>query len=441
MEDPLPGSCLDLPVVFAAIGILPLILGAMAALVSGILLGLGQSALENLSWKRLQERLQSDQKEAAVRKWLDNQGQDHLILTFEWTRLLLYLVFVLCADRLLLSSLAGSWALGFLALLGFILLCGEALPRFVARYNAEAVFLGLRPFLAAVMILLLPVVRLMQWLPDAVGRLSGYSPEEFHHEKLTAEITDAAEEGERSGVLEESEREMIENIIDLGDTRVEEVMTPRIDLISVSSSASHEEARVLAVQSGHSRIPVHEGNRDQIIGVLHVKDLLKTAENGAEHTVRILMRKPLFVPENKDIGELLREFKELKTHIAIVLDQYGGTSGLITMEDILEEIVGEIDDEFDATQSPPAIQRVSPETIQVNAKIHVHDLNTALGLNLPDDAGFETLGGFVFSTLGRVPRAGESFQSNGAEFTILQADARRVSKVEISMIPHSPQSP
>jgi len=436
LEDPpLPDSCLSLHVLFASLGITPLTLLSLATLGLGILLCMGQGALENLSWTRLQERAPTEKKEAALRRWLDAAGLDHIVLTFEWTRLSLYLVLLICLDRLFLSSLSQNWFIGFVAVIGLILLVGESIPRFISRYNAEAVLLSLQPVLEAIMFILLPITRLMLWLPNSIARLSGSSPEAFQHEKLTAEITDAADEGERGGVLEESEREMIKNIIDLADTRVEEVMTPRIDVISVDCNASLEEARHMAVVSGHSRIPVHEGNRDQIIGILHVKDLLKEAETGTVHSVRDLMRKALFIPENKGIAELLRELKELESHIAIVLDEYGGTAGLITMEDILEEIVGEIADEFDTAQHHASISEVSPDTLRIDAKMHIHEVHEAIGLDLPEDAGFETLGGFVFSKLGRVPEVGEIFKVNGAEFTILQADPRRVKRVEITLKP------
>jgi CBS domain containing-hemolysin-like protein len=257
--------------------------------------------------------------------------------------------------------------------------------------------------------------------------------EAFNQVKRTAEISDAAEEGERSGVLEEEEREMIENIIDLGETEAVEVMTPRTDLVSIDCGASIKLARELAIESGHSRIPVYEGNRDQIIGILHVKDLLH-AKADAE-PIRELVRKPHFVPETKDLSELLKELKERKIHIAIVLDEYGGTSGLITMEDILEEIVGEITDEFDDQSESTGIRQIDAHTIRVDAKVHIYDLNEKLGLHLPDDVGYETIGGFVFSTLGRVPEAGETFRHNGAEFKILEADPRRVNRVQITVSP------
>ncbi|MBN2490269.1 MAG: HlyC/CorC family transporter [Planctomycetes bacterium] len=430
-EEPLP--CLGPVLLLAGLGVLPMTVLAAAAALLGVVLAMAQGGLENLSWRRLQERLRSEAREVQIHVWLDRVGYDRLVLTLEWLRVASYLVLVLLLDRLVLASLGEHWILGFVVLLACVLLLGESIPRFVARYNAERTMLLLLPLLRALPVVLLPLTRSMAWLPDTVARLSGKHPVTFQQERLTAEITEAAEEGERSGVLEEDEREMIENIIDLGDTEAVEVMTPRIDVVSIDAGAPREAARRLAVESGHSRIPVHEGDRDQIVGILHVKDLLKDGEENTPKSARELMRKAHFVPETKNIGELLREFKDLKTHMAIVLDEYGGTSGLITLEDILEEIVGEITDEFDTGQSVAVIRRVDGSTFRVDAKIHIHELNEAMHLALPEDAGYETLGGFVFSTLGRVPEEGETFQHGHAEFKILKADSRRVSRVQIRL--------
>jgi CBS domain containing-hemolysin-like protein len=399
--------------------------------VIGITLALGQSAIENFSWKALLERLKDADQEAQFR-WLGDDGYELARRTLQWTRLAVYLFVAAGLERLLLPA-GAAWILGFAGIVLAILVFGEAMPRLVGHYNAEAALIRLRPLLRGVIQATRPLAITLGWLPTAIARLSGHNLETFHQEKRTAEISDAAEEGERSGVLEEEERAMIENIIDLGETEAVEVMTPRTDLVSIDCEATIPTARQVATESGHSRIPVYEGNRDQIIGILHVKDLLRAEKD--DDTIRSFIRQPHFIPETKDLSELLKEFKERKIHIAIVLDEYGGTSGLITMEDILEEIVGEITDEFDDQNEPTTIRQVDAHTIRVDAKVHVHELNERLDLHLPDDVGYETLGGFVFSTLGRVPEAGETFRHNGAEFRILEADPRRVNRVQITVAP------
>ena len=193
-----------------------------------------------------------------------------------------------------------------------------------------------------------------------------------------------------------------------------------------------EEAVELAVGCGHSRLPVFATDRDHVVGILYVKDLLQhwSQENRAGIEIESLMRPPFFVPETKHIGELLREFQTRKLHIAIVLDEYGGTAGLITIEDILEEIVGEIADEH-APAPPDLVQTVGDSQVEVDARIHVDEINARLEVSLPEDDGFETLGGFIVSHLGRIPAVGEEFDWANLRFTVIEADERRVHRLEI----------
>lgn len=430
MEDPLPGSLGCLPLATLSPGVL----WALAAtlLVLGILLRVGQSAIEHFSWKKLHERLDSERRRNAYSAWLDGDGDEHAARALEWFRLAAFLMWIACLERLLFSGLDWlPWTSAFLGCALGLVVFGEAIPNWIGRYNAEAILIALGPLLRAITAIAAPIARAMRWLPNAVARLSGANPETFEQDLIQSEISDAAEEGERTGVLEGVEREMIENIIDLGQTEAEEVMTPRIDVVSIDVGATLDSARTVATESGHSRLPVFEGNRDQIIGILHVKDLLDPSPG---ESVRSLIRKPIFIPESKRLGELLHELRNTESHVAIVLDEYGGTSGLITMEDVLEEIVGDIRDEFDKAEDAP-IREVGPNTLRVDAKVPVYDLNASYPLHLPDDQGYETLGGFVFSTLGRVPETGEEFRHNGAAFKIVDADARRVNTVQITVGP------
>ncbi len=430
MEDPLPGSIDLMPLATLAPGVLWTL--AATLLVVGILLRIGQSAIEHFSWKKLHERIASERRRAAYSAWLDGDGDEHAARALEWFRLAAFLMWIACLERLLFSGLDWlPWMSAFLGCALTLMVIGEAIPNLIGRYNAESILVTLGPLLRAITAIAAPIARAMRWLPTAVARLSGANPETFEQDQIQAEISDAAEEGERTGVLEGVEREMIENIIDLGQTEAAEVMTPRIDVVSIDVGATLDAARTIATESGYSRLPVFEGNRDQIIGILHVKDLLNP--NPGE-SVRSLSRKPMFIPESKRVGELLHELRHTESHVAIVLDEYGGTSGLITMEDILEEIVGEIRDEFDKAEDAP-IREIAPNTLRVDAKVPVYDLNASYPLHLPDDQGYETLGGFVFSTLGRVPETGEQFRHNGAEFTIVDADTRRVNTVQITVGP------
>jgi CBS domain containing-hemolysin-like protein len=185
------------------------------------------------------------------------------------------------------------------------------------------------------------------------------------------------------------------------------------------------------VSAGHSRIPIHDGDIDNIIGVLHVKDLLQ-AEDADHVDLRRLMRKPLFVPETKRLDDLLREFKARKVHMAIVLDEYGGTAGLVTVEDLIEEIVGDISDEYDRPESA-LMKRVDEHSAEVDGRMYVDDLNDALGLELPEDEDYDTVAGLVFSELGYIPPVGEKLTAYGVTFTVQAADDRKIIRLRVDV--------
>ncbi|MCZ6602870.1 MAG: hemolysin family protein, partial [Planctomycetota bacterium] len=266
------------------------------------------------------------------------------------------------------------------------------------------------------------------------GAIAGWLRREHDDGSLAIEegLRTAAVEAERKGVLAKEDRAMIEKIMEFRDVQVIEVMTPRTELFSIEVETPMLETLKIAKRTSHSRIPVYSGNRDTIVGVLYLKDLLRQLDNGkvTSVTLREIMRKPLFIPETKFVSDLLREFQASKIHMAIVVDEYGGTSGIVTIEDLIEEIVGEIQDEYDADEEVP-LKRIADDTVDVDAKFHIDELNRELGLDIPEGDGFETLGGFVFSHLGKIPRVGDNFHHGAVEFTILDADERRINRLKL----------
>ncbi len=243
------------------------------------------------------------------------------------------------------------------------------------------------------------------------------------------ELQVAIDAGEGPGLLEEKEREMIHSIFEFGETSVKEVMIPRIDMICADSNLSAQEALDLIVKSGHSRIPVFKDKIDHIIGLLYAKDLLGPLKKGQnDFQIRGLVRDVYFVPETKKIAELLREFQARRMHMAIVVDEYGGTAGLVTLEDLLEEIVGEIQDEYDTEEK--LIKMVDERIAEVSAKMNLHDLNEELNLKLPDGE-FDTLGGFIYDLAGAVPKRGATLEYQGMKFVVLEVRGQRVSKVKV----------
>jgi CBS domain containing-hemolysin-like protein len=239
--------------------------------------------------------------------------------------------------------------------------------------------------------------------------------------------------GEEEGVLEEEETEMIHSIFEFGDTTVREVMIPRIDMVTLESDATVDQAVDLALQGGFSRIPVFEETIDDIIGILYTKDMLKQLREGHnQQPIRELVRPAYFVPETKKLDDLLREIRQKRTHLAIVIDEYGSVSGLVTIEDLMEEIVGDIRDEYDIEEN--LYERVGPDEYIVDAKLSISEFDDLLDTKL-DDEDYDTLGGFLYAKLDKIPVADDTITSDNFTFTILATRGRRITKVRVARVP------
>ena len=234
---------------------------------------------------------------------------------------------------------------------------------------------------------------------------------------------------------EEEAREVFRSLLRLATVTASEIMTPRTNMVFVRDSATVAEVFEAAEASGHSRLPVFHGTRDQIVGVVYVKDLLNRLRdpNWKAAPIAELARKPFFVPETKRVDELLEEFQRSKVHLGVVLDEYGGTAGLITLEDILEEILGEIRDEHDPDEVRQ-VHQVDEGAYELDAMARVEDVNDAINVNLPEDEDFDTVAGYVSFRLGRLPRAGETFEGDGVRITVLEGDVRRVKRVRLDVL-------
>ena len=260
------------------------------------------------------------------------------------------------------------------------------------------------------------------------------------HETLAhEEILDAVSEGERSGAVDDRQRELIESVIEFRNLTVDEIMTPRQEIVALPIGTSFDEIVTKFEASGLSRVPVYETSVDHISGVLYARDLLRflrpdDAVN--EEKLRALLRAPLFVPRTKSADDLLQDFKLTKVHIAIVLDEYGGTAGLVTIEDVVEQLVGEISDEHEPSE-PSMFDRVSDDAAECDARIAIADLNRLLGIALPEDEDYETLAGFVTKTLEKIPTSGAAFESHGARFIVVDALPTRVTRVRIELQPQA----
>jgi putative hemolysin len=324
-----------------------------------------------------------------------------------------------------------QYTTAFIASLVLVLIFGVAIPSAWAKYAGEAVLAFSLPALLLLRKIFYPIVFLLSIFDGLVRRLAGVPHDDPADDlaRLERELLDAVSEGEKLGAVDEEEKEMIESVMDLRDTDVASIMTPRTEIRGVEQNTPLTEIKDLIRQIGHSRIPVFEETIDNVVGIIYAKDLLHI-ENGHEFLVENIMRPAPFIPETKNLRDLLHEFQAHKVHMAIVLDEYGGTAGLVTIEDILEELVGEIVDEYDI-EEPPPIARIDDDTADVDARVRVEEINEELEIELPEDDDFETIGGFVFSTLGRIPETGDSCAYGNVAIEVIDAEPRRINRVRV----------
>jgi len=361
------------------------------------------------------------------------------------------MIAVLCASLALVAgswwaserwgiSSSGSWSalLTISAGLGLALAISATwLPWAAARLSAEVFLYHTWPLWKALALLATPLTWGAKFVDLALHRIAGRAPQAVDEETIEEEIRAIVTEGHREGLLEEDARGMIEGVIELGDADVSEIMTARTDMHIVQVDMPWDDIIADVIEAGHTRIPVFEKDRDDIMGVLYSKDLLPelaTGDVASRTPIRDLVRKPVFVPETKPVNDLLQMFQQLRTHIAVVLDEYGGVSGLVTIEDVLEEIVGEIVDEYD-DEAEQEIQFLDENTCEALGRTHVDVINGKMRLELPDDGDFDTIAGFVFTELGRVPLVGDSIVwDDQVRVAVTEATRRRIERVRIERL-------
>jgi CBS domain containing-hemolysin-like protein len=304
----------------------------------------------------------------------------------------------------------------------FILVFEHVLPLMIVRRNPERVlqFL-LPPFDIA--------VSFLQPFTTALTRLIGPQRRDRNGSEEEAGAPAAAEPAEEEALIEGDGRRLIQSIVDFGDTLVREVMTPRPDIVAIRADATLDELRGLFREQEYSRIPVFQENLDNILGVIYVKDLIQlTGTEGSAQPIAGLVRPATFVPETKRVPELLKEFQRKQVQLAIVVDEYGGTAGLVTLEDLLEEIVGEIRDEYDV-ETEPVVEEGNGSWV-FSAKVSIDEIRERLGVEV-EPQGSDTVGGYVLTRVGRVPTVGEVFELDGLLVEVLEAERRRIHKVRL----------
>jgi CBS domain containing-hemolysin-like protein len=327
-----------------------------------------------------------------------------------------------------------SFVLAFLVITYLHVVIGELVPKGIALGHAESTALIVSRPVSWFFVLMGPLIWVLEHSSDAVLRLLGLEPPGEERSALSeAELKMLLDRSTESGELEQQEQEMLYKVFDFADKEVSEVMVPRPDVVALSIELPPEEALAAVIDSPYTRYPVYRENLDNVVGILHVRDLFSAlVDRGiANVVIEEIVRDAYIVPETKDLAAMLTEFRRTNQHMAIVVDEYGAMQGIVTLEDLLEEIVGEIEDEFDLPDE--SIERVDDDTIRIAGTFPIDDFNEQFGSDLTDE-DYHTVGGFVFGLLGRAPEAGDSIDFDGMRFDVLEVEGSRILKLAVTFM-------
>ena len=400
------------------------VLALMVLVAAAALLAAAETAITRVSSARAEALAEEGRKGALVLRDLIDRRR-HVLHPILFVVLACQIGVATVVAALVLEHW-GIWQLAivFIAELLVLYALSEALPKSWALAHPDISATRTAP-----LVKVLSKIAPLRWVANGVVRLvgtdlpNGFAEGEVSEEELLA----FAEEAAASDAINEDERHLIEQVIEFGDTVAHEVMIPRPDIVAVNKETSIEDAVDLVIGKGFSRLPVFQENIDDIVGIVYSKELMRALRDGDKsQPVNHILRHPIFVPESKNISQLLREMQTEKSHIAIVIDEYGGTAGLVTLEDLIEEVVGEIVDEFDI--EPPMIERLGNGKLRVNGRADLDDLDAILEIDLPE-GDWSTVGGLIFNTLGHVPDVGETIELNGHHFLVERVQGRRIARV------------
>jgi len=415
------------------------ILGAAAFLALLVAVTAAESIVVSLSrWRARTLAARDGARAIPLQRYV--QERVRLLATLRFARNLALIGGTALVVQAVFARTAPSWQALLLATGATLILTGllEAVPGMLAARNPEGWGLALTP--------LIGLLRLCFWLPTWLLSLPATLlthllslPERAPEGGEEEELLRLVELEEENGGIEEEEWQMIRGVIKLVETTAREIMVPRIDIAAVEVNATLADVERIIVERGFSRIPLYEGSIDNIVGVIYAKDVLRClAEGKPSVTLREIARPPYFIPETKKVDELLTELRQNKIHMAIVVDEYGGTAGLLTTEDIIEVIVGEIEDEYDVAETP--IERVSEVEAILDARVGIDALNELFDLDLPNE-DYDTVGGIIYAKLGKVPVAGDEVEVDGIRLHVLSVIGRRIKKVRVTKLQAQPAEP
>jgi magnesium and cobalt transporter len=393
-----------------------------------LVLAMAETALAYASGAKLEESIEDAAKRERYVRYLDRSGAAR----FFCSALRVFVVSALIA----ILALKGEG--------GPPLLWAQAGGGAVAAAVAEVLgrFVGKR-LSTGVLLLLLPVLQISWYLAWPIRAVSGAEGEAGLPER-DEQVVDAAMEEIRvavrdattEGAIHADEKDMIEGVLEFEDVQVHELMSPRTEIECVEADTPISEALEILADFHHTRIPAYEELRDRVVGILHVKDLLPVVSNPEQDqtSLRDLMRKPFFVPETKRAVSLLRDFQQRHLQIAIILDEYGGVTGLVTLEDVMEQIVGELEEGFEAENIEDRIRALGGGALDVDARLHVDEVNDLMGANLPEDEDYDTIGGFLMAQFASVPEQDQELRDDGLLLRVLESNSRRVHRVLLQRV-------
>jgi len=399
---------------------------AIGMLLAGIFfVSLAESALVGVNPVAVRRRAERGEKSAQIIASLHESGNylTALIIALNAGIILIATIMTLLTHRELLH----------IAMIAIIVVLGELIPKTYGSLRAEPVALWVARSVQRLTRLLYPVTRVLTAITrtffPAVGGAVEYRGQQMTPEQIRA----AAELGLENGQVTPEETEILDSVLELTQTTAREVMVPRVDVVALPATATMDEVVDTALSSGYSRIPVYEEDIDHIVGVLYVHDLLATPhEQWHDLKLRDIVRKPLLAPESKPVDELLWMMCERSTHLAVLIDEFGSTAGLATIEDILEELVGEIEDEHDLPEQE--IELLSPTEAMVDGKTHIEDINEVLGTDLPEDE-YETVAGLVSAIAGHIPKPGDVVRCGKVKFIIQEGDEQQIERLRVIVQP------
>ncbi|MCL7989267.1 hemolysin family protein [Sphingobacterium sp. lm-10] len=339
-------------------------------------------------------------------------------------------------------ELTGRWATNLGHVLAFAIITflhivfGELAPKSIAIQKPVATTMRIALPLQFFYYVFKPIIWVLNGFANMLLRLIGIQVNAHEVSHSSEELQYLLEKGRESGALNTSEHELIKNVFDFNERIVKNIMVPRTKIVAAEVNETPEDFINRVTEEGYSRVPIYQDNIDQIIGLVHTKDLLPIVAKGNPVVLKRIMRKPYFIPETKKINDLMAEFQQKRIQIAFVLDEFGGTAGMVTLEDIVEELVGEIQDEYD--EETPLVERISDTEFMVDAGANVHDVNEFLPLELPESSDYDTVAGLVSHVFERIPDVGDSCEDLGYIFTIMKKTQQNIEFVKLDLVetPH-----